>query len=119
MEDRIGFADVLQRMGCRLPAGRLRYFGHWITPRSYPRRFDTRFFAADVHRETEPTVDEREMTEALWVSPAAALRRHAVGELPMIRPTLWALEKLSSCGGSAEALRALAAGPIRTVLPET
>lgn len=118
MEDRITFAETLARLECRLSAGAVEYFAHWITPRSQPMRFDTRFFAAEVGRASVPIVDPREMTEARWMTPAGALDEHARGALPMIRPTEWTLQKLRAFGDSEEALSALAVETVVTFLPD-
>jgi 8-oxo-dGTP pyrophosphatase MutT (NUDIX family) len=118
MEDRIGFVEALARLECRLSGHALEYFAHWITPRSEPRRFDARFFAARVAPKAQAIVDPREMTEARWLHPARALEEHAAGGLPMIRPTVWALEKLRDFARAEEAIRALADEEVVTILPD-
>ena len=118
MEGRIGFEEALASMACRLSGEGVRYFAHWITPRRQPRRFDTRFFAAPVGSLTVPIVDAREMTEARWIAPERALDQHARGNLPMIRPTVWTLEKLTSFGAVQEALEGLVSEPVVTILPD-
>lgn len=117
MEDRIDFAQALTRMECRVSAAVLEYFAHWITPRRQPRRFDTRFFAARVTGAGTPIADPREMTEARWIAPAAALDEHARGELPMILPTVRTLEGLEAFSDTAEALEALSRERVVTILP--
>jgi recombination protein RecT len=117
MEDRIAFAEAAARLECRFAGHALEYFAHWITPRRQPRRFDTRFFAARVDAGRESIVDPREMTDARWITPAAALEEHARGEMPMILPTVSTLEKLRAFGGTAEALAALARETVVTILP--
>jgi 8-oxo-dGTP pyrophosphatase MutT (NUDIX family) len=117
MEDRIVFAEAASRLGCRFPGSAIEYFAHWITPRRQPRRFDTRFFAVRVGAGRESIVDPREMTDARWITPAAALARHARGEMPMILPTVSTLEKLGAFGATAEALQALARETVVTILP--
>ena len=88
------FHEVLDRLGCRLDGAAVEYMAHWITPEAEPRRFDTRFFAARVRGGAHPVVDPREMVEALWITPSAALRRHRDGGLPMVFPTIRSLEDL-------------------------
>ena len=90
------FHEVLDRLGCRLDGAAVEYMAHWITPEAEPRRFDTRFFAARVRGGAHPVVDPREMVEALWITPAAALRRHREGGLPMVFPTIRSLEELAT-----------------------
>ncbi|MDH3205943.1 MAG: hypothetical protein OEO79_04985 [Gemmatimonadota bacterium] len=118
MEDRIGFADALAHLDCRVSGDRLLYFAHWITPRREPRRFDARFFAARVAADSTPIVDPREMTDALWITPTLALERHARSDLPMILPTVHTLGRLCDFGTSEEALEALARDTVVTILPD-
>jgi 8-oxo-dGTP pyrophosphatase MutT (NUDIX family) len=118
MEGRIGFADALATLECRLSGGAVEYFAHWITPRRQPRRFDARFFAARVHRSSASIVDPREMTEARWISPGRAIDEHARGALPMIRPTVWTLEKLQGFAAAEEALEGLVSEAVVTILPD-
>jgi 8-oxo-dGTP pyrophosphatase MutT (NUDIX family) len=118
MEDRIGFAEALARLECRVLGGAVEYFAHWITPRRQPRRFDTRFFAARVPTTSVPIVDPREMTDARWITPSRALERHAGGALPMILPTVRTLERLAGFGDVHEALDALSRERVVTILPD-
>lgn len=117
MEDRVTFAEVLDRLQCRIDGTSVEYLAHWVTPLPEPRRFDTRFFAARVPAGSEPIVDPREMTDALWIAPADALERSDNGELPMIFPTIKTLEHLSDYATPEEAITALAALSVRTIMP--
>ena len=56
--------------GLTLDGGRLAYLSNWVTPAGEPRRFDTRFFLAEVAAGTEAHPDEHEVTEATWITPA-------------------------------------------------
>ncbi len=82
-----------------------------------PRRFDARFFAAKVHPGAVPIVDPREMTDAVWISPAAALERNEDGTLPMIFPTIKTLEQLRGYRTPDDALSSLAGLSVRTIMP--
>lgn len=117
MEDRIGFGEALDRLGCRLDGRSVEYLAHWITPLVEPRRYDTRFFAARVTGDTQPIVDPREMTDALWISPRRALERYADGRLPMVFPTIKTLEQLAPHPDADTALVEIGAAPVRTILP--
>jgi len=117
MEGRVRFADVLARLGACIAADELAYFAHWITPLAAPRRYDTRFFAARVSSDSEPVCDAREMTDALWITPSAALQRLAAGSLKMILPTIETLRHLATFADSETALTALAATEVTTTLP--
>ena len=117
MTDRAGFAEALDRLGCRLAGHAVAYFAHWITPEAERRRYDTRFFAAAVPAGATPRVDPRETTDAVWIRPGEALRRLERGRLPMVFPTIRTLEQLASYRSAREALADLDAAPVRTIMP--
>lgn len=117
MQDEISFAEALARMDCRIAGDAVEYIAHWITPTPEPRRYDTRFFAARVPAETTPMVDPREMSAAMWLGPADALRRCDRGELPMVFPTIKTLERLAGFDSADAALRGFGAAPVPTILP--
>jgi 8-oxo-dGTP pyrophosphatase MutT (NUDIX family) len=52
---------------------RLVPFSHWITPRAIARRFDTRFFVAEMPRGQLALHDTIESTDGVWLTPMAAL----------------------------------------------
>jgi 8-oxo-dGTP pyrophosphatase MutT (NUDIX family) len=80
--------------GLMLAVDRLVPFGHWITPKGAPRRFDTRFFAARVPEHQEATSDEIETTSGLWARPAEVIKANDRGEVELILPTRRSLEAL-------------------------
>ena len=60
----------------------LHYFAHWITPSIEPRRYSARFFVAAVPAGQTTTLDPREIEDAVWATPDAALLRSAELRLP-------------------------------------
>ena len=112
------FAAVLRKLGARLDGSRVEYIAHWVTPSVEPRRYDTRFFAARVPAGSKAIYDEREMTDAVWLTPRAALDRHRRGRLPMIFPTIRTLEDLCDFGSVDELLSHYRACTIARVQPE-
>lgn len=117
MEHRITFEEVLDRLGCRLDGAAVEYLAHWITPEVEPRRYDTRFFAAHAHSGARVVVDPREMTDAVWITPSAALKRHHEGSLPMVFPTIRTLEDLAGFPTVDAALSDLRGRRIPAILP--
>ena len=114
---RLAVPTAVERLECRIDGASVEYLAHWITPEPEPRRYDTRFFAAKVREGATPIVDPREMTDAVWITPDAALARSDEGTLPMIFPTIKTLEQLRDYGTTEEALASLAGRSVRTVLP--
>lgn len=117
MEDRLGFGEALDHLGCRIAGDAIEYLAHWITPEAEPRRYDTRFFAAKVRDGATPIVDPREMTAALWITPEGALAGVDDGALPMVFPTIRTLEELQRYENTDAALTGIASAPVRTILP--
>lgn len=113
----VSFKDVLETLDVTLDAGALGYIGHWLTPECEPRRYDTRFFAAEVGGDAQVTPHEREMVEAQWLTPAEALSRNREGTLPLVFPTLFTLEELQPFKTPREALGYLRGRPVPRRLP--
>lgn len=111
------FADVLDSLGARLEGSAVEYVAHWITPEVEPRRYDTRFFAAAVEGETPVSVHAAEMTDFVWIRPAAALDASRAGKMPMVFPTLKTLEGLADFETPESALAAYREFTIPTILP--
>ena len=85
------------------------YVDHWITPIGEQRRFDTRFFLAEMPTGQDPLHDDKETVDSLWVRPEDALRLQAAGELMMMPPTMANLRFLEPHPTAAAALEAGAA----------
>ncbi|MFH1764282.1 MAG: NUDIX domain-containing protein [Gemmatimonadota bacterium] len=113
----MSFKNVLETLEITLDAGALEYHGHWLTPECEPRRYDTRFFAAEVGKDARVTPHEKEMVEAHWLTPADALTRNREGTLPLVFPTLFTLEELQPFKTPREALGFLRGRPVPRRLP--
>ncbi|HEX7089667.1 MAG TPA: NUDIX domain-containing protein [Longimicrobiales bacterium] len=117
LEDRATLADALEALDLRVVAADVVYCAHWITPAAEPRRYDTRFFLARLPAGAEPDVHARELTDALWLSPAEALARFRSGRLPMVFPTVHTLESLAGFRNVEEALAAFRGCIVAPILP--
>lgn len=76
-------ATAAADLGVSLALNGLIYYAHWITPEPMPQRFDTRFFVAVLPPGQQPSPDEREVTEAIWLTASEALDRNRAGALPL------------------------------------
>lgn len=117
LDDQVDFAEVLATLQARLAGDRVVYLAHWITPIQEPRRYDTRFFLAEVPAGSESVIDPREMTDALWLRPLDALDLNRRGRLPMVFPTIHTLERLEPYRSAAEAMRSVAERAVPAILP--
>ena len=112
------FATLARSEGLRLATDRLLYFGHWITPVSVPRRYDTRFFLAVTPEGQEAQHDNHETTAHAWMRPQEALDLCAREMLNMRFPTIKTLERFASCSTAAELVAEISsAREVQTRLP--
>jgi 8-oxo-dGTP pyrophosphatase MutT (NUDIX family) len=95
-------SQLLTRRRLVLRADLLRPLAHWITPEVEPRRFDTRFFVAEVPAGQVCRDVGGEAAERLWVRPADALAQG----LRMLPPTAAALSDLAGHPDVASAVHA-------------
>ena len=105
-------SQLLERRGLVLRSDLLRPFAHWITPEVEPKRFDTRFFLAEmpagqVCRDVGGEADSR-----VWVHPRTALEQ----QLTMLPPTAVSLGDLADIADVAGALARQ--WPISPVMPK-
>jgi hypothetical protein len=59
-------------------------------------RFDTRFFLAALPDRQVPLHASEEVSESIWIAPAAALQRAEAGHYRMMPPTLAVLRTLNA-----------------------
>lgn len=117
LDNRISLRELLEQWKLRPAVERMVYAAHWITPVVEPRRFDARFFLAALPPGRETTFEPREMSDAIWLSPSAALDRFEDGSLPMIFPTVRTLESISGFDTVESAFSAFRQRTIRPFLP--
>jgi 8-oxo-dGTP pyrophosphatase MutT (NUDIX family) len=94
-EGRLSLAALARQEGLQLAADRLTYFSRWITPSMAPRRFDTRFFLAELPAGQTAGHCQIETTDGLWITPDEALRREQQGDFPLIFVTLEHVRRLA------------------------
>jgi 8-oxo-dGTP pyrophosphatase MutT (NUDIX family) len=89
-------SELLCSEGLCCDLGRLSYFFHRVTPEHYRVRFDTRFFLAALPDRQVPLHASEEVSESIWIAPAAALQRAEAGHYRMMPPTLAVLRTLNA-----------------------
>jgi 8-oxo-dGTP pyrophosphatase MutT (NUDIX family) len=80
---------LVERLDLSLATDRLAPLSRWVTPptRDTTRRYDARFFVADLPDGGEVAIDAREVVAHDWVSPGEALGRYAAGDIDLWPPT--------------------------------
>lgn len=95
IEGKIHFTQVLQAEDLLLPAGRLCYFSHWITPEPLPLRYDVRFFVTQAPADQAVMHDGVELTGHRWIRPSDALNLYEQGKLGMVLPQIMTLQDIA------------------------
>jgi hypothetical protein len=111
----INFASLCGSEGLTIQACRAHYFSHWVTPEVAPRRFDTRFFIAEMPAGQFTDGHAWETADEAWVAPGQALEYFAEGRWQMIAPTLTTLKSIVEYPDVASLLGAVA---LESHLPE-
>ncbi len=81
------FLDIVSGGGLMLAADRLVLCARWITPESFSRRYDARFFLARAPADVKVTAERGELVEHLWIAPGAALARYFDYRFRLLFPT--------------------------------
>jgi ribonuclease/clavin/mitogillin len=104
------FGDVCRTLDLRPRPDLLTPISRWVTPRVVPRRFDARFFAAELPAGAEPSFVAREVVGHAWMTPRAALRARSDGTLGLWVPTSATLQQLEHARSFDDIERQLAPG---------
>ena len=114
----IGLAEVCETLGGLPACGALAPISRWVTPPIMPRRFDARFFAAELPAGAEPRFDPGEVIDHAWMTASDALEALAAGSIGLWLPTVVTLLHLEHVRTFSEIRDLLAPaaepGPVRT-----
>ncbi|MFW2831491.1 NUDIX hydrolase [Sphingomonas sp. ID0503] len=94
LADGVPFARLLNTYGLSLDLDRLAPYARWM-PRWGHRRFDTRFYVAEIEGDGGATADGGEITRAMWMTAEAALDGAAAKQHRLVFPTLCNLQRLA------------------------
>lgn len=100
----MSLAQFLSDNGLILRADLLRPWANWITPEAEPRRYDARFFLAEMPLGQRADGVTSEAAVAYWRTPAAALADWKRGDCALLPPTWTILTELAECGSVAAAV---------------
>ena len=104
LREEIAFQEIVKEGNLVLEADQLHYFSRWITHAGSPRRYDTRFFIAQMPQDQVAQHDGGELVDHCWLTPSEALVLSGEGRLNLMFPTQKTLEKLQEFSSVDDAL---------------
>jgi glyoxylase-like metal-dependent hydrolase (beta-lactamase superfamily II)/8-oxo-dGTP pyrophosphatase MutT (NUDIX family) len=109
------FASLAAELDLRLRTDLLVPLSRWVTPATFPRRFDARFFAAELPSGARVSFEGDEVAGHDWLTPAAGLAAMAAGEIGMWLPTSATLQQLEHVTSIGQVRERLAPGRLGEV----
>jgi 8-oxo-dGTP pyrophosphatase MutT (NUDIX family) len=94
-DGKLGFGELCDREDLTLSLGDLHYWSRWITPSAEPKRFDARFFVAELPAGQVPLHDQRETVAEQWLDPRQLGPAQDDGRVRLAPPTLRTLDELA------------------------
>jgi 8-oxo-dGTP pyrophosphatase MutT (NUDIX family) len=114
----LSFTDFLQRRGLKLRTDLLRLWGSWVTPVFEPRRFNARFFVAELPAGQVTRDVSTESDHVVWLSIRDAIRAVDAQHMLMLPPTYCTCLELYDCTDTRAALAAAADRDLTPIEPE-
>lgn len=111
------FAECLATLQITLDLSALTPLIRWITPKSEPIRFDTRFYVARAPEGQVAEADARETVGISWRSPRAAIADAERGLMRLSPPTRRTLQEIVDVTSVSELLAKARAGSAPTIEP--
>ncbi len=100
----LSLAGFLAEAGLVLRADLLRPWADWVTPIEERRRFDARFFLAQLPDGQRADGDTSEAQDTRWQRPSDALDDWKAGRSGLLPPTWTTLAELEECTSVADAM---------------
>lgn len=94
LEGSATIAQVAENLGVELRPDLLVPLSRWVTPPFVDRRFDVRFFAAELPASATLSFVGEEVVAHRWLTPRAALDERAAGRIGLWVPTCVTLQQL-------------------------
>jgi len=114
----VSFTDFLERRGLKLRTDLLRFWGSWVTPVFEPRRFNARFFVADLPAGQATRDVSTESDEVVWLPVRDVIRAVDEHEMLMLPPTYCTCLELFDFTDPAQALAEAEGRDVSAVEPQ-
>ena len=98
-----GLRELAEETGQELVREELVWLAQWTPMQAIPRRFRTWFMLAAAGSD-HVVLNPGEHDQYAWLTPAAALSRHADGKMSLVPPTWVTLHNLATMESTAQAL---------------
>jgi len=99
-KDPTNFFEMCQQLNASPDVSGLYEWSCWLTPlnmtntKSSGRRFDTLFYTHFINDPVEVDLDNQEVTESVWTSPAEALEAYTEKKVWLAPPQVWELSRM-------------------------
>ena len=115
LTEEMSFSEIIKSANISFDMEAILPFARWVTPRIYPKRFDTRFFLAKAPKDQIATPDGHEAVDLKWVKPIDFIREFR--ELMMF-PTIINLKLLGEADTVMQAFEQAKSRKIITIEPK-
>ncbi len=102
---------ILEKESLMADIGKMHYIARWVTPFGSPRRFDARFFVAQIPSHQIPIHDDGELVNSVWMSPREVLEKAATDEMVLMSPTLRMVKSLAEFDSADQVIASASSNP--------
>jgi 8-oxo-dGTP pyrophosphatase MutT (NUDIX family) len=114
----VSFTEFLERRGLRLRTDLLRLWGSWVTPVFEPRRFNARFFVAELPSGQVTRDVSTESDQVVWLPVRDAIRAVDDHQMLMLPPTYCTCLEMYAFAHPADVLEAAETRELTVIEPE-
>jgi 8-oxo-dGTP pyrophosphatase MutT (NUDIX family) len=114
---RVSFGDLMRTNDLSVDSEALHLWGRWVTPVGEVRRYDTRFFVAQLPDGAQAQDVTTESSSAGWFGVGDALERAQRGEIGMLPPTIMTLASLAGFRSVADVIVAADERLLDAIIP--
>jgi 8-oxo-dGTP pyrophosphatase MutT (NUDIX family) len=114
----VSFTEFLERRGLKLRTDLLRLWGSWVTPVFEPRRFNARFFVAELPAGQATRDVSTESDHVVWLPVREAIRAVDAHDMLMLPPTYCTCLEMYDFAHPADVLAATVDRPLTVIEPE-
>jgi 8-oxo-dGTP pyrophosphatase MutT (NUDIX family) len=114
----LSFTDFLAQRGLVLRTDLLRFWGRWVTPVFEPKRFDTRFFVAELPQGQVTRDVSTESDHVVWMRAIDAVTAVDENQIAMLPPTYVTCMEVSELPTASAVLDSAAGRDLNPIQPE-